>query len=157
MSPNAFDYIAIQNTLAKYCMALDSKTFHLLDDVFTPNVQVRYPIEGFDAAKDLESLIQRLEKRLEPVTTHHALTTQHIVIADDGKTAEATTYFTGVHFGTGKWEGRQSIAWGKYQDGLVLDGEGGKAKGVPGASGRWLIARREVTIMKRTGEERIME
>lgn len=63
MSPNAFDYVAIQNTLAKYCMALDSKTFHLLDDVFTPDVQVRYPIEGFDAAKDLESLIQRLEKR----------------------------------------------------------------------------------------------
>lgn len=63
MSPNAFDYISIQNTLAKYCIALDTKAFHQLDDVFTPDVQVRYPIEGFNAAKDLASLIQRLEKR----------------------------------------------------------------------------------------------
>lgn len=92
--------------------------------------------------------------RLEPVTTHHALTTQTIAIALDGRTAEASTYFTGVHFGTGKWEGQESMAWGRYKDSLVLvEGRGA----LPGASGQWLISKREVVIMKRTGEERIME
>ncbi len=46
-------------------------------------------------------------KRLSPVTSQHALTTQHILLAPDGQSASATTYFTGIHFGKGKWEGKE--------------------------------------------------
>lgn len=94
------------------------------------------------------------EIRLKPVTTQHALTTQHIEILTDGNSASATTYFTGVHFGKGKWEGQEITAWGKYQDTLVLDSQ---MPSLPGASGRWLISKREVTFMKRLGEEGVMD
>lgn len=40
--------------------------------------------------------------RLEHITSQHALTTQIIEIAEDGKSAHTTTYFTGIHFGKGK-------------------------------------------------------
>lgn len=51
--PNPFDHIAIQQTLANYCIALDTKNFALLSDVFTPDVHAKYPfrdaITGCDA------------------------------------------------------------------------------------------------------------
>lgn len=83
------------------------------------------------------------------MTTQHALTTQLIDI-ESAEQAKATTYFTGIHFGTGKWEGKDVSAWGVYHDDLVcLAGEGGRK--------RWLIARREVRFMGRRGEEGVME
>lgn len=92
--------------------------------------------------------------RLAPVVTQHALTTQSISISTDGRSAEAVTYFTGIHFGQGKWEGKEITAWGKYVDVLILI----EAKeSLPGASGQWLIRRREVEFMGRLGEERVME
>ena len=92
---------------------------------------------------------------MTPITSQHALTTQHIEIAEDGKTAKATTYFTGIHFGTGKWKGQQVTAWGKYVDDLILV-EGQDQSSLPGASGQWLIKRREVGFMSRMGEEGVM-
>ena len=84
------------------------------------------------------------------------MTTQHIVINEDGKTAEATTYFTGIHFGKGKWEGKEVTAWGKYCDTLTLFPDG-KSNVLPGSSGQWLVTKREVGFMARMGEEGVME
>lgn len=101
---------------------------------------------------------QLTSPRLSPVVTQHALTTQHIAIADDGKTAEVTTYFTGIHFGQGKWKGKEVTAWGKYTDSLRLDPDA-QGKGLSGASGggKWGICRREVGFMGRLGEEAVMD
>lgn len=88
------------------------------------------------------------------MTSQHALTTQKIVIAADGKSAEATTYFTGIHFGQGKWSGKEVTAWGKYVDTLIIV----DAKpSLPGSSGTWRISRRETAFMGRLGEEGVME
>lgn len=92
--------------------------------------------------------------RLTPITSQHAVTTQKIEIAEDGKNAKATTYFTGIHFGKGKWLGQQVTAWGKYEDSLILTEVKSE---VPGASGHWLVNRRVVTFMGRLGEEGVME
>jgi hypothetical protein len=89
------------------------------------------------------------------VTTQHALTTQHIEITEDGKHAKATTYFTGIHFGQGKWKGQQVTAWGKYLDNLVCVEDPDST--LPGSSGHWKIEKREVTFMGRLGEEGVME
>ncbi len=94
------------------------------------------------------------DRSLTPVTSQHALTTQHIVIAPSGKAADVTTYFTGIHFGQGKWKGQQVTAWGKYIDRLVCVQD---ATALAGASGKWLIERREVVFMARLGEEGVME
>lgn len=63
----------------------------------------------------------------------------------DGKTAYAVTYFTGIHFGTGKWEGQNLTAYGKYHDELVRLSDG-----------KWRVSAREVTFMGRVGEEGVM-
>ena len=55
------------------------------------------------------------------------------------------TYFTGVHFGKGEWEGHNVTAYGKYIDELIK------------IDGQWRIKRREVKFMGRVGEERVME
>jgi hypothetical protein len=52
---NPLDHLAIQNVLAKYCEALDSKDFGMLDEVFLSNVSADYPfnheLEGVGAVK----------------------------------------------------------------------------------------------------------
>lgn len=87
------------------------------------------------------------------MTTQHALTTQTINIDNDGKSAKATTYFTGVHLGQGRWKGQMVTAYGKYTDELVCVPE---VASLAGASGQWLIKRREVEFMGRVGEEGVM-
>ncbi|KAK3114109.1 hypothetical protein LTR53_007894 [Teratosphaeriaceae sp. CCFEE 6253] len=152
MAPNAIDYFAIQNTISRYCLALDTKDFELLKQVFTPDVDTIYPFGG--QRKGVQSVADAIQNRLAPVASQHALTTQQIEVAADGKSAEAITYFTGVHFGKGKWDGKEVTAWGKYTDTLTLS-EGKQA--LPGASGQWLISRREVSFTKRLGEEGVMD
>lgn len=171
IKPNQFDRFAIQHTLARYCFALDNKDFDLLKEVFTAEVDTVYPFKG--TIKGVNNVADAIKKRLiypfpshhgllllrisrlAPVTTQHALTTQEIYIDISGVRAEATTYFNGIHFGQGKWEGQQVTAWGKYIDTLVLDR--GSESRVVGASGNWLIKRREVVFMGRLGEEGVME
>jgi hypothetical protein len=50
-----FDYIQIQNTIAKYCIALDTKDWALLNQVFTTDVDAKYPfgpaLKGVEAVK----------------------------------------------------------------------------------------------------------
>ena len=87
------------------------------------------------------------------MTSQHALTTQLIDFSSEDGWATATTYFTGIHFGQGKWNGQQVTAWGKYVDELVLV-ERGKFRN---ASGTWLIKKRTVEFMGRLGEEGVME
>ncbi|KAF2774256.1 hypothetical protein EJ03DRAFT_322849 [Teratosphaeria nubilosa] len=150
----ALDYQAIRNTISLYCIALDTKDFSLLHQVFTEDVEAVYSIR---TATGVDAIAGAIEKRLSPVSFHHTLGTQIIEIATDGKAAKAHTYFTGVHFGKGKWEGKEVTAWGTYVDDLVLI-DGPAARNVlSGASGQWLIKRRECLWTKRMGEEGVME
>ncbi|KAK8030043.1 hypothetical protein PG993_011334 [Apiospora rasikravindrae] len=187
---NPVDYNVIKNTIARYCIALDTKDWALLKTaVFTPDVQADFPfnrdMRGVDAvsatiqgrsvrshvflASSL-SLFLRLplthpssrprwwkipeltpmgaKTRLKNIPTQHALTTQMVEIQPDGVTAKATTYFTGVHFGRGKWQGQHLTSWGSYVDTLVRD---------DGKPGNWLISKRTVLFTERLGEERVME
>lgn len=89
------------------------------------------------------------KNRLKDVPTQHALTTQMIEIQPDGVTAKATTYFTGVHFGRGEWEGQHLTSWGSYIDTLVRDDSASKP-------GRWLISQRTLLFTERIGDERLM-
>ncbi|KAK5117901.1 hypothetical protein LTR85_008675 [Meristemomyces frigidus] len=154
MPPNPLDYFAIQNTISRYCFALDTQDWELLKQVFTEDVDSVYPFGG--SIKGVQNVAAAIKKRLTPITSQHALTTQHIELAADGKSAKATTYFTGVHFGKGKWEAQEVTAWGKYVDTLTLFPDG-KENLLPGSSGQWLISKREVGFMKRLGEEGVMD
>lgn len=91
------------------------------------------------------------------MTTQHALTTQHLIIttSSSSPTAKATTYFTGVHLGRGKWEGQKVTAYGKYVDELVCI-EGDAVETEAGATGIWEISKRTVMFFGRVGEEGVM-
>ena len=95
-----------------------------------------------------------IKDRLGPVRTHHNLTTQRILLDDNGKSAHAVTYFQGAHFGQGPHEGKLLCAYGRYVDDLVL--QQGDHEGVPGASGIWRIQKRKVAFTQRIGDEKIM-
>lgn len=81
------------------------------------------------------------------MTTQHALTTQIITINENNTSASATTYFTGVHLGEGRWTGQLVTAYGKYVDELIF----------MASSAQWLINKREVIFMGRVGEEGVMK
>ncbi|KAK6439278.1 hypothetical protein LTR95_004514 [Oleoguttula sp. CCFEE 5521] len=152
---SAVDYEAIRNTLSRYCIALDAKDFSLLDRVFTPDVVAKYPFGP--ALEGVEAIQAKISDRLKHITSQHALTTQTIEIAADGKTAETTTYFTGIHFGQGKWKGQQVTAWGRYVDHFIRVRADEGEDVLPGATGKWLIDKRETVFMGRLGEEGVME
>ncbi|KAK8062302.1 hypothetical protein PG997_014399 [Apiospora hydei] len=174
---NPVDHHAIKNTIARYCIALDTKNWELLKSaVFTPDVQADFPfnhdMRGVDAVsatiqgrsvvfflavlsddqpwpRSIKNYVGSWPKtRLKNIPTQHALTTQMVEIQPDGVTANATTYFTGIHFGRGKWQGHHLTSWGSYVDTLVRDN---------GKPGNWLISKRTILFTERLGEERVMD
>lgn len=59
-STNPLDYEAIRNTIALYCVALDTKDFDLLDQVFTADVETVYPFGGKrDGVADIKAAINK--------------------------------------------------------------------------------------------------
>ncbi|KAH0368901.1 hypothetical protein KCU65_g3728, partial [Aureobasidium melanogenum] len=153
---NPHDYNAIKNVISLYCIALDNKDWLLLERVFAEDVVARYPFND-EPILGVDALSKRIQQRLKPVTTQHALTTQHLLL--DKQTAKATTYFTGVHLGRGKWESQQVTAYGKYVDELlcVSASEVEEKEVEAGASGVWKIKSRTVMFFGRVGEEGVME
>lgn len=156
---NPLDTLAITNTLSRYCTALDTKLFHLLDKVFVPDVLATYPFHASDF-KGIDAVRSAIQNRLGPIHTHHSLTTQVLTfsLTEPHKTANAVTHFIGAHLGQGPHAGKVLTAYGRYVDELVcLPAEGEDYDGVPGASGVWRIARRTVLFTGRVGDEKIMQ
>lgn len=60
-SAHALDHFAIQNTIARYCIALDTKNFDLLEDVFTKDVHAKYPFR--EAMTGCETVSQAIQGR----------------------------------------------------------------------------------------------
>lgn len=59
---NPLDYVAIQNVLSRYCIALDTKDLSILSEVFTPDVEAQYPFPGGDM-QGLEAVKATITKR----------------------------------------------------------------------------------------------
>ncbi|OQO07554.1 hypothetical protein B0A48_07251 [Cryoendolithus antarcticus] len=112
----AEDYNAIRNTISTYSLAIDSKVFGRLSQVFTTDVVANYS-EPLNVLRGLTQVQAVLQQSLAPVTTQHALSTQ--VIDINGDSANSTTYLTASHFGSGLYEGQVLYAYGRYVDQLV--------------------------------------
>lgn len=70
-TPNAVDYVAIRNTIARYCIALDTKDFDLLKQVFTPDVDSKYPFKG--SIKGVQNVADAIQKRYSDVALLQSL------------------------------------------------------------------------------------
>lgn len=58
-SGNPIDYEVIRNTIARYCIALDTKDFDLLNEVFVEDLEAKYPFGGgFNQRAALANAIQ---------------------------------------------------------------------------------------------------
>lgn len=65
---NPLDYNAIRNTIARYCIALDSKDWELLRTaVFTPDVQADFPFNH--DMRGIDFIAQTIQGRLV-ITIH---------------------------------------------------------------------------------------
>ena len=58
---NPLDYEAIRNTIARYCIALDTKDFGLLDKVFAEELDAKYPFGG--GFSDRNALAHAIQNR----------------------------------------------------------------------------------------------
>lgn len=58
---NPSDILAIKNVISRYCEALDSKDFMILEDVFTHDVSADYPFNS--DLQGVTAVAEAIEKR----------------------------------------------------------------------------------------------
>lgn len=86
------DRLEIQDLLAAYCDAIDSRNWDALDDVFTPDAVIDYTEAG-GAKGNLEETKAYLEKALKPFSgMQHMLGLPVIKLSGDTATARTTTF-----------------------------------------------------------------
>ncbi|KAF4472299.1 small subunit of phenylpropionate dioxygenase [Fusarium albosuccineum] len=103
---------------------------------FTKDIKFVFldPVGTFEG---IPAIVEKIQATVGSLETQHALSTQIIELTGE-KTAEATTYGTAVHFGTGQNEGKEVTAWGLYKDKLVKDASEGEG---------WRIFEREISFL----------
>lgn len=120
LSSDLEDRLAIIELTHRYCWALDSKQFDLLDTVFLPDATAELrsaPLEGRDAIRN------RIRNALDPLDATQHTVSNHLVTID-GDTASARTYLHSQHVRTGTPGGELYVIAGRYEDELVRTPEG---------------------------------
>jgi len=122
----------IRQLAFRYCRALDTKDWALLDDVFLPDAtgQLGSPtiLVGIEAIRDrIRTALERLDDSQHLVGNHE--------IAVDGDTATHRCYLQAQHVREAAPGGPNYIVAGRYEDRLVRTDVG------------WRIAHRTLTVM----------
>ncbi len=116
----------------RYCRALDTKHWALLDEVFLPDATAE--LGSPDTLVGIEAIRDRIRTALE-----HLDDSQHLVgnheIAVDGDTATHRCYLQAQHIRTAATGGPNYIVAGRYEDRLVRTDVG------------WRIAHRTLVVM----------
>ena len=121
---------SIHQTLNLYPLAIDSKDFGLLSQVFTPSAFANYGAP----LNDLQGLLAiqaGLSASVAKVNSQHLLGTTLIDIQDDEGKSNATTYVQATLFGNPYSIGSIVTLYGYYADDLVKIGYK-----------KWLISKR---------------
>lgn len=82
--------VRIRNSLSRYSLAIDSKAFTTLRNVFLPTASLNYS-STLGIFTSVTPFIHALETSLALVKTHHALSTQEIVLGDSEGVARSVT------------------------------------------------------------------
>lgn len=86
------DRLEIQDLLASYCDAIDSRNWDALDNIFTPDAMIDYTEAG-GARGNLSETKAYLDKALKPFTgMQHMLGLPMIKISDDTSTARTPLF-----------------------------------------------------------------
>ena len=106
------DRLRIIEVTHRYCWALDSKSWDLLDEVFLPDAtaDLRSPLlEGREAIK------QRISRAIDPLDLTQHTVTNHLVTVD-GDTATSRTYLHSQHKRAAAEGGELYVIAGRYED-----------------------------------------
>jgi hypothetical protein len=68
---NPLDNLAIQNTIARYCEALDTKQWPLLDKVFMPGATADYPFNN--DLRGVDDIRNKIQNRYVPYPVSMAI------------------------------------------------------------------------------------
>ena len=126
------DERAIRNVAFRYCRALDTKDWALLDEVFLPDSTAELGVPT--TLEGIEAIRARIRGALE-----HLDDSQHLVgnheIDVDGDTATHRCYLQAQHVRAAATGGPNYIVAGRYEDRLVRTPDG------------WRIRHRTLTVM----------
>jgi len=126
----------------RYCTAMDTKDWSLLDRCFVADATVLYP--GFDELRGLPALVGFLDGILGPLdATQHIAT--NFTVEVEGEEASATSYLHAQHVRHDAPGGPNFIFAGTYRDRLKRTEEG------------WRITRRELTTTWVEGNSRVLD
>lgn len=130
----------IADLCVRYTFALDTKDWQLLESCFTTDPVFVHPggrLQGFPA------ILARTSAALEPLdATQHLL--GNVVVAVDGDTATASSYFQAQHVRANAPGGDTYLIAGSYTDSLVRAADG------------WRIAQRVQAYMWRDGNRAVI-
>jgi SnoaL-like domain len=114
------DRLAIIEVTHRYCWALDSKNWPLLDDVFCADAtaELRSPLlQGRDAIRD------RIAGAIIPLDATHHMVTNHLVEVS-GDRATCRCYLHSQHVRNDAVGGVNYVIAGRYEDELVRTADG---------------------------------
>jgi hypothetical protein len=116
------DRAEIADLLARYCVALDTREFEMLETVFTSDAHIDYGNE-FASGVGAPWFTAFATAGLASTTaTHHQLGTSIVQLSDAG--AEGRTYVVAQHVGRGDLEGSLFTVAGWYLDRFVSTDQG---------------------------------
>ena len=122
---------SIRQTLGLFPIAIDSKQYGLLSQVFTPSATASFteqPIQG------LGNITLFLTRSLAGLTSQHELSSLYINQTASDR-ATSTNYLQGNFFGEGDAAGQYFLSFGYYQDELVRVSD-------PGCVEQWRVQNR---------------
>ena len=116
--------VSIQQTLALFAVAVDTKNYALFSSIFTPNVTANFSTPGAENIQGLSQLTDILSQSLRGQLSQHSLSTLQINFTSQTE-ANAVQYLIGTFFGQGNLTGQTYSNYGSYVDTLLLQEDGG--------------------------------
>ena len=93
--------VSIQQTLALFPIAVDSKSYGRFSSVFTPNVTANFSMPGTQNIHGIPALTAGLSKGLEGLVSQHSLSTLSVNFSSS-TVANSVQYLVGTFFWTGE-------------------------------------------------------
>lgn len=131
MSDWLADRAAVIDVTHRYCWALDTRSWTLLDEVFLPDATAEL---ASPPLADRAAIVARVQRALLPLdATQHTVTNHMVEVAGDHATC--TSYLHAQHVRAAAEGGSLYVVAGRYHDRLVRTAEG------------WRIAHRRLEIV----------
>lgn len=114
--PSAKDELEIRNKLSLYAIALDTKDFALLNQVFTTDVVIDYQVPDTGFLRGLPAVKAYLVKALTGFVTQHAMSSTVVEVVNKAGDVNSTVYLVATDFGQGNLTGSAAFVYGRYLD-----------------------------------------